>query len=352
MNKILKNMNLFNCEGESNFDFYKRKSAFLIAILASFVVLTTVFIVNLCTDQFEVDSMLEQTKIVTYIPVEQELDSYTLNKLQKTTTNVINANSTVQNVSLYDGHAQDILNRAEANLIKIVSIKSVPLDDQQKTLLLDELKMQFPDIFTVESNEQVSSFTLDNPLIDENFLVQVVIAFCLYILIIGLFFAIRFKLLNSVKVAVTTLISFVLSAGLTFFAVTLISSKINLVFIIAISIFITSNLFNLFNTMNNYLKQKPNEPMEPVNLLNYANNNMVPMYIFEVLIVTIALIVSIIFSFVYDNFLLTYLIESLMIGLIFDIVVTMFFSGQLWVMLSGKKLFEFVPKHKAKIKLN
>lgn len=323
---------------KSSFNFVKHKLIFLTAPLLLLTGLMSLFIFNICTDKYDVDGIFENSKTVINLPVNDEVDSYTLNKLQQITTNILNYSSNAQAAKRYNNFAAAILNKASKNEVKITTNKFLNITQQQKELLFNEFKMNFPNLIKLKAADEIKAYSWHDSQKSLEFWLQFAFAASILIVLLLIYLGIKFKKLGFWSTIIVASANLLFSIGSAFLVLVILTKKVNLTFITAMSFYFTTNLTILFTEIK---KQLPDTKINRTKALEIANKSIqktVPLTAFIVATLFVALACSIMFCLIFDNYILFYFAISTVISIILDLLFNLFCNAQLWALLKRKSI--------------
>lgn len=340
---------------KSNFNFMKHKLVFITIPLILLTCLMSFFILNLCSDKYDLDGLFENSKTVINLPVDKnaDVDNATLNKMQKIATNLLNYNSNAQLASKYNGFVSEILKKTSKNEIKITTNKKFVLTQQQKEMLFNEFKMHFPNLIKLKNADEIESYSLNNTQKNLEFWLQLSAAAAILIFMLLLYFGFKFKKIGFWSAILVALINLIFSVATTFLVLVIMTKRVNLTFITAMSFYFTINLTALFSEIRKQLPEKIKiNKVKAAEIANKAIQKTLPSAVFIVAILFVALVCSTIFCVVFDNYILFYFALSTAIGVLIDLFFNLFCNGQIWVMLKRKELKKKEGKKETSKKLN
>lgn len=328
-------------------DFMKHRLVFLTVPLVLLTTLISLIFYNISTSKYDLDGLFENVKTVINLPINADVESKTLNRFQKITTDLLNHNSNVQVINKYYNFVNEVLQKIRQREVKITINKDMPLTAQQKEMLFNEFKMQFPNLVKLNSPNDIKSYVLNNTQKNLDFWIQIAVAASILTISLLFYFGMKFKKLGFFSTTTVALANLVFSMGATLSTLILLTKKINLIFMIAISFYFTTSLTALFNEMKKQLPEDKKkiklDKTSAYKIANMAINQLIPTSKFTLSIMLVALICSLIFCLIFNNLILFYFVLSAIIGICFDLFFNLFCSSQIWVLFKSKKITDKKP---------
>ncbi len=342
MNKIFSKVffdnlkNIFNKTASLNqSNFIKNRLTWILIPIVGLALLISGFMFNCYTKKFDIAAMINGNKTIIEIPLKDGIDSNTLKRIQNSATKLLKSNCVAQESIDYDKHMNSVLGKDGLNMLKITAFQSDNLTDQQKKLLFDELNQKFSNVVDLEDvDENINSYTLSNLETNSQFWIQLLVVGSILFVCFIAYYAIKFKKLGLISIFLAATTDLILSLGITFFTTTLLTKKINLIFIMAMAIYFANNTASLFSKI---AKESENET-DPYKIANSVINKNLPNALFTLFIVSIASISALIANIIFDNPLLFYLAISTLIGVVVNLFLSTFFSPQLWALMRNKTI--------------